>query len=802
LGEADRVSFGAFVFDRRSGRLEKQGYRLKLLPKSAAVLDCLLAKSGAVVPRSELQRRLWPADTHVDFDLGIKVAVRRLRDVLDDSADQPKYIQTVHGEGYRFIASISAVAVSEPADVDEASPPPNALPRARWFQVYPRPALIATIAALVLLALGAFAWRPSRTLGFQSGDWVMIAAFENKTGEPLFTGSIEYALERALGQSSFVSVAPHPRIVDTLLLMRRNPDAVLDEQTAREIVLRDGGIRAVLAGRIENISERYLVSVRLVDPATGKTVGIFEKTGKQADVAEAVASLAEDIRRKLGETPAPGSDRLERATTTSLGALKTFTAGMRAIEADQWASGTALFEEATRQDPQFAYAHIYAAHCYSNVAQDANAAPHYEAAYRLASGVSERERLFILGSYYSRHQHDEQRAIAEFEALANLYPDDYWGAANLSGLYESTLNFDARIRMVERMVAIRPYNVLQLGVLLNSYKYVRPNPTRAAQVRNRLLRLRAAGAPGAWFLFDIDDQPLDAWRAGDVAGAARALARFHARANNSRDWWDLAKADLLLGRLREAEHACRLIAENVPKWLRYDCLTRVALEHNDLAAARKHFDAMLAVIPQHIAEPSEYGSIAAVMMARAGLIAEAQQFAKRLKPDAGDTVKAALLLDRGRTSDAIELLQRAWPPPQQMSMPRTGRYLGIDLLASALARAGRLDKATDVLQLYDVSSVKLMENFPWLHCRWQLAQLLRRRGRTDEAVRVEEELRHYLSQADEDHPLLQQLRARAAADAKVAARRTRKTPQFATAGELRSGVPQGFCPGGICSRND
>lgn len=85
-------------------------------------------------------------------------------------------------------------------------------------------------------------------------------------------------------------------------------------------------------------------------------------------------------------------------------------------------------------------------------------------------------------------------------------------------------------------------------------------------------------------------------------------------------------------------------------------------------------------------------------------------------------------------------------------MPRTGRFLGLDLLATALARDGRLDEAIAALQLYDVSSVRLMENFPWLHCRWQLAQLLRRRGRVGEARKVEAELLHYLSQADDESP--------------------------------------------------
>ena len=106
---------------------------------------------------------------------------------------------------------------------------------------------------------------------------------------------------------------------------------------------------------------------------------------------------------------------------------------MRAVNEGKWTAAAELLEEALRDDPTFALAHIYAAHCYSDLNQEDRAAPHYESAFRLAPGVTPRERLFILGTYYGRFLHDDHRALAEYEALLTLYPDDYWGANNLSG---------------------------------------------------------------------------------------------------------------------------------------------------------------------------------------------------------------------------------------------------------------------------------------------------------------------------------------------------------------------------------
>src|SRR5690348_14930428 len=123
--QAMRMSFGPFEADLRSGELRKHGSRLKLQDQPFRVLALLLEHAGDVVTREELRQRLWPADTFVDFDTGLNSAVKKLRDVLADSADEPRYIETIPRRGYRFIAPL---VDPNPATVPSLAPEPELHP--------------------------------------------------------------------------------------------------------------------------------------------------------------------------------------------------------------------------------------------------------------------------------------------------------------------------------------------------------------------------------------------------------------------------------------------------------------------------------------------------------------------------------------------------------------------------------------------------------------------------------------------------------------------------------------------------
>ena len=124
------VRFGVFEFDQRAGELRKHGLRIKLQGQPMDVLVILLERPGEVVTRDELQKRLWAADTYVDFEHSLNAAIKRLRAALGDSAEAPRFVETLPRRGYRFIAPLSQPAASVP---QAACPRPEAC-RAAHFR--------------------------------------------------------------------------------------------------------------------------------------------------------------------------------------------------------------------------------------------------------------------------------------------------------------------------------------------------------------------------------------------------------------------------------------------------------------------------------------------------------------------------------------------------------------------------------------------------------------------------------------------------------------------------------------------
>src|ERR1700722_11564530 len=115
------IRFGVFELDLRSGELQKQGRKIRLEGQPGQVLMCLLENPGELVTRDELQRKLWPEDPLVNFEHGLNAAVKRLRQALSDSADNPRFIETLPRRGYRFIAPVQVVPGS--GEVPTASAP-------------------------------------------------------------------------------------------------------------------------------------------------------------------------------------------------------------------------------------------------------------------------------------------------------------------------------------------------------------------------------------------------------------------------------------------------------------------------------------------------------------------------------------------------------------------------------------------------------------------------------------------------------------------------------------------------------
>ena len=151
--------FGVFQFNPRTGELHKQGIKIRLEGQPAVILAMLLEQPGEMVTRDELVRKLWRADTFVDFEHSLNAAIKRLRAALNDSADAPRYVETVARHGYRWVAPVTSVPTAVNGNNVPSPNPPAPPPRAKILTPLTRWRFVLPLAALgAALAIGAILW--------------------------------------------------------------------------------------------------------------------------------------------------------------------------------------------------------------------------------------------------------------------------------------------------------------------------------------------------------------------------------------------------------------------------------------------------------------------------------------------------------------------------------------------------------------------------------------------------------------------------------------------------------------------
>jgi DNA-binding winged helix-turn-helix (wHTH) protein len=206
------VRFGVFELDLISHELRKQGLRIKLSEQPLQMLLLLLERAGEPVTRDDLRRKLWPADTFVDFDAGLNSAIKKLRDALGDPAENPRFIETLPRRGYRFIGPVEAPAIDRREEVAPIPAPRSGrVLKRRW-------SLIAMLAGLVALS----AWlsfgdtwkRVSERIGLGGSPRritsIAVLPFENLTGsaeQDYFVDGMTEALTTNLARFKALQVA-------------------------------------------------------------------------------------------------------------------------------------------------------------------------------------------------------------------------------------------------------------------------------------------------------------------------------------------------------------------------------------------------------------------------------------------------------------------------------------------------------------------------------------------------------------------------------------------------------------------
>jgi DNA-binding winged helix-turn-helix (wHTH) protein len=230
--------FGVFEadFDRRV--FTKGGIRIRLQDQPFKVLGMLLEQPGEIVSREEIRQRLWAADTFVEFDDGLNTAIKKLRAALTDSADHPRYIETVPRRGYRFIASVTRPHFETLKGAPAAVPGIPSFDSNRFSsrKVFRWRTWAVSISIAFVLSVGAGIWfSRSRHSALQKTDSILLVDFANSTGEPLLDGTLKEATAIELGQSPFLNIVSNDRVRETLRFMSRSPDERVSSAMAREV---------------------------------------------------------------------------------------------------------------------------------------------------------------------------------------------------------------------------------------------------------------------------------------------------------------------------------------------------------------------------------------------------------------------------------------------------------------------------------------------------------------------------------------------------------------------------------------
>jgi eukaryotic-like serine/threonine-protein kinase len=333
-------------------------------------------------------------------------------------------------------------------------------------QLLPEPKRLTwgVVAAGVVLATaltGGAAWllRPAPPPAVHEPMSVLITDFENRTGDPVFDGSLEQPLSVGVEGASFIVAYPRRDALRAASQITPGTSR-LDEAAARLVSQREA-IKVILAGAVEPAGSGYRVSVRLIDPVPGTELARLERRAAgKSDVLAAVGTLAEQAREALGDTVTESerAAKEETFTTASLEAARDYAQAQTLAIANKDDEAIALYKRALERDPNFGRAYAAWAASAIRMGRKDEAEQLYQKAMTLVDRMSEREKYRTLGAYYLNVTANYEKAIENFETLVKKYPSDGAGHNNLAIAYFGTLNFTKALEEGRRVMAIYPNN--------------------------------------------------------------------------------------------------------------------------------------------------------------------------------------------------------------------------------------------------------------------------------------------------------------------------------------------------------
>jgi len=665
------------------------------------------------------------------------------------------------------------------------------------------PRLVAAAAVLMaVLALTFWVLSPAPTTPAPAATApvrLLVTGTENRTDEERFNGVVDGYLQGELSTSS-VELIPPDRIVETLTLMRQPTDRELNIALILDIAARNPDVDLILTSALDRFGTEYALTVEVLNPATGSVLDtVRSRASAESRIPTALVDLVAGTLAAVA-----GIDVPTRAVPP--GHERVTTASQRAIEL-YWAASYLMLnqpfrmpaaEEGLRQavdlDPEFATAHIQLAYAIHDRGRPpAEWEPFANRALELVDTVSPPERLFIVGSYHKLHR-DLEAAYPQLLALAESYPDHFWGQRQMAGLSHALGNLEGAAFSMALAADLQPR---ALGLHMTAFNFIltTPHPWTLPRIHERLLELNPPSENGNVHPFlpaefyTVNRLLLDG-EADDALREAEALRLKLDTLPASGIWTRrpeyaarLAEIFLALGRLADAEDLLRMVREDDGDDPRNNPRTRLVDEQrlSMLLSISRHG----ACCPGADASPNlrDIGLFLfpdiAIQRIRSSPADFDETPLRRAPAETPETkiLRGELARLRGNRAEAIELLSSALDEESERlrtlglslrsSEPSPRHFfLAAESLADALVGEGRAPEAVDVLEQWSSPRAKVgafmgSPSFApiWTNLRWKLEALYRATGRHEDADTIRAELGRLLARADDDHFVATTLRA-------------------------------------------
>ncbi len=573
----------------------------------------------------------------------------------------------------------------------------------------------AAVVVVVTLAVAYLASR--RPAKFTEKDSLVLADFDNSTGDAVFDDTLKQGLTIQIAQSPYLYLVPDRKISATLNLMGRRADDRLTPEVTREVCLRTNST-AMLTGAIARLGSRYVIGLQVVDCNTGDVLAeAQEEAAGKGEVLSAVDAAAISLRGKLGESLSSVekySTPLKEATTPSLEALRAFSLGAKTDLAKGDTAALPLLKRAVELDPNFAIAYAAIAAAYNNLGEVSRSQENVRKAYELREKLSEHERLHVEATYYLYVTGELEKAAQTYERWQQIYPQDYFPYTDLAFIYGNLGNFEEAIRKEREAILREPNDEINYSNLGNDYVALnRLDDAEAVYKQADDRKLQGESLLQVRYLL--------AFLKGDTAqmaelasvamgkpGIEDALLGVHADTEAWHGRWKKAR-EVFQRAIESAQH--NDAEETAAGYQAAAAMREAALGYKPQARA----DASAAV---KLAPNRDVRSWAALALARAGDTAGAEKLAVELdKAFPLDTlvqeyrlptIRAAVALHHKDPNQAVELLKAAEP----VELGDTGLLLPIYLRGEAYLMLHDGKAAAAEFQKFLVH-YGLVANSPW-----------------------------------------------------------------------------------------